>query len=153
MIDNPPWGPGHIDSYYNFSQKRIENAVSADRYVHCGHLHQIPQENGNENVAFANKKFVFITMSIETSHEFKTSYPSDVELVNEIDIYCNYGYITQFVNNAEWYNFPYLDVFNKDKFLMHCQNIDNNCYTDDISDYYDTYYKSCIFNNKRISTE
>jgi len=154
-IQKHPWGPGHAydDDLSNYADERFDDASPAERYILCGHLYQIPQESVNDIITEAivpfTKKFVFITLSKDEIHLFQNTTKNTCD-ANEANIYCDFDYITQFVNGAEWYNLPYKDILEKDKFLEHCLNIDEKCNISIISDYYNSYHSNCIINSPRM---
>jgi hypothetical protein len=145
-IDKVFWrfGPGHLDNFSNFGIGRYLQAEHADQYVHCCHLYQFLDTLDGLNIdrtKFENIKHVVITL---TSDEIKLrdkkpgGDPPDVaerKLFNDIQNFSKFNTL---------YDLPYQDILIKEKFLEHCYNINPKCYTELISDYYDTYYDNCI---------
>ena len=136
-----PWGPGHFDEFFNFDPRRFVIADHAPRYVHCGHYGQIPHIDVNnkphEFTPLINKKFVVITINKSECDEIQER--SNKQKLQETDFFLDNDNINEFIGDTNWYNLPYGDILNKEKFLNHCHNIDSDCYIDKISDYYDIY--------------
>jgi hypothetical protein len=149
MIGREPWGPAHIDNYYNYDNSRIESASYSNNYIHCGHLHQIPSKNDIETTGLNNKKFVNITMNDDEMNNAKLN-PLMRTGTDEINRYTDSSYLTKFFNGFQWHDIPYSDILIKSKFLEHCYIIDDTCYIDKIGEYYDVYSKWCISKNYRF---
>ena len=75
---------------------------------------------------------------------------TDEEDSEEIYNHSNNGYLNNFFNFSEWHDIPHCDILVKDKFLEHCYIIDNECFIDKISEYYDVYMDKCISVDNRF---
>lgn len=149
MIPNEPWGPAHMDTYFNYDDSRIINADYSSKYIHCGHLHQIPSNNNIENTGLNNIKFINITMSLAEIDNIKKNL-NIYSGTEEINRYSDTIYLEKFFKIPKWYNIPHDDILIKERFLEHCYNIDNKCFIDKISEYYDVYYDVCISKDDRF---
>jgi hypothetical protein len=142
------YGPGHIDKFDTYSQERFNHAEYAERYIHCTHLSEFKELYSKVK----NRKIVGITLSEEEVSRLKkesiknleNTIPVNIHDINKIPLY------NENLIKDSWYNLPYNDILNKDKFLEHCVNIDKGCYVNMISEYYDEYYKNCIVNHARF---
>lgn len=157
MICKAPWGPCHMDGFPNYTIDRINGADYSEKYIHCGHLHQIPQINYTENTGLNDKKFINISLTdSEIDNIIKNHYNvgrENVDFLNdktEIYKHSDSESMTNFFNTDEWYDIPHADILHKDKFIEHCYNIDNNCFIDMISEFYDVYSDVCISSDKRF---
>ena len=140
IISNPPWGPCHMDNHVNYDNERINNADYNGKYIHCGHLHQIPQSNNIENTLLSNKKFINISLSESEIHNLLINPDMHVDNdAEEIYNHANGSYLNKFFNSKKFHNIPHEDIIVKDKFLEHCYTIDSECFIDKISEYYDVY--------------
>ena len=144
ITDNPPWGPGHVDGLAGDSRERLSNSDSSNHYFHCSHLISM-----SFLMDLPNSKFIVITLDEEAISHFSNKYHYDTYLLKEINYYNDFNFLTNFTKSKKWYNLPYNDILNKDKFINHCTIINSEVVTDMISDYYDVYYSLCIEDNPR----
>lgn len=143
---SPPWGPGHMDKYLNFDFCRFRAADSADRYIHCAHLLEIPKvKSGSDHVEcvpLAHKKFVVITITDQDCQTIQARLPNEIN--DEFHFFSNQDKINQFFADKKWNALPYNLIQSKTKLLDFVVHIDPYCYIDQIEHYYDAYKKNCM---------
>jgi len=145
ITDKPPYGPGHA---FDETHSKHESDY-AENYIHSGHLSSIEKVY---KLNLNNIKHIVITIDEETLFKFMVKFIKTKPFTEDISKYLesNRSYWDTYTKSKDWYELPYNDILNKDKFVEHCVSISNDdIYVDMISEYYDLYHRITIEENPR----